>query len=221
MSHPDETKDKAIKLRLKGLSLNEISSRLRISKSTASLWLNTITLSNKAKLRLKQKQIIGQYKSMKIAKEKRIERRRLVDLATEITVSKIPKSKDIFKLVTSILFWTEGGKSTDSYVYFMNSDPKMVALFVYLLRQSFNLDESKFRAMIHIHEYHDDKKQILFWSTLTNLPASQFSKSYLKPHTGKRKRSNYQGCIRIRYYDTKIALELRSLYNTYVKSLGI
>jgi predicted transcriptional regulator len=219
MSHSLEIKDIAIKLRHKGFSLNEISSKLNISKSTSSLWLKTIVLNNQAQLRLKKKQILGQYKSMQIAKEKRTKRRNLIDLATKVTVSKIPKSKEIFKLITSILFWTEGGKSTDSYVYFMNSDSKMIKLFVYLLRNSFELEESKFRVMMHIHEYHNENKQVKYWSKLTGIPASQFSKSYLKPHTGKRIRANYQGCTRIRYYDTKIALELRSLYNTYADSL--
>lgn len=135
---------------------------------------------------------------------------------------KLNNSIILFKLLASFLFWTEGGKSTDGYVFFINSDPKMFSLFVYLLRHSFNIDESKFRAMIHIHEYHNNK-QLHFWSSLTDIPINQFSKSYLKPHTGKRKRQNYQGCIRIRirYYDHKIALELRSLYNTFVNKLGL
>lgn len=221
MSYKIEIKEQAVKLRRSGQSLKEISIQLGISKSTASEWLNTIVLDNKALLHLKEKQILGQYKAIQISKEKRKKRLEIIDSITKKSISKIPKDKNLFKLIASILFWTEGGKSTDNYVYFMNSDPKMVALFVYLLRNSFDLDESKFRAMIHIHEYHNEKSQLVFWSNVTNIPIAQFSKSYLKPHTGKRKRENYQGCIRIRYYDAKIALELRSLYNTFVKSIGL
>jgi len=221
MSHSLDVKEKAIKLRRLGFSFNEISIKLHIAKSTSSKWLGSILLNDNALLRLKRRKILGQYKSIQIARNKRQARQKIIDSTTRRIVSKIPKSKNVFKMIASILFWTEGGKSTDNYVYFMNSDPKMVALFVYLLRNSFTLDESKFRAMMHVHEYHNEKFQLNFWSKITNIPTNKFSKSYLKPHTNKRIRVGYQGCIRIRYYDTKIALELRSLYNTFVDSLKI
>ena len=80
------------------------------------------------------------------------------------------------------------------------------------MRFSFKLDERKFRAMLHLHDYHNEKKII---------PISQFSKSYKKPHTGKRKREGYPGSTRIRYYYSKIALELRTIYNTFADSLGL
>jgi len=67
-------------------------------------------------------------------------------------------NKSLYKLLCSFLFWTEGGKSTDSYVFFINSDQKMVATFLKLLRGSFKVDEKKLRAMVHIHEYHDEKQ---------------------------------------------------------------
>jgi len=97
----------------------------------------------------------------------------------------------------------------------------MVATFVKLIRNSYRLDESKFRVLIHIHEYHDESGIKDFWSKITNIPLTQFSKSYKKSNTGKRTRNNYMGTIRIRYYDYKIALELRSLYNTFVRVIGL
>lgn len=89
----------------------------------------------------------------------------------------------------------------------------MVKMFVKLLRLSFPIDEKKLRAMVQIHEYHNDNAIKNFWSKVTTIPLSQFSRSYLKPHTKKRIRQGYKGSVRIRYYDYKIALELRSIYN--------
>ena len=54
-----------------------------------------------------------------------------------------------------------------------------------------------------------------------NIPLSQFSKSYLKTNTKTSTRERYQGCIGICYYDSKIALGLRSIYNTFAKNLGV
>lgn len=221
MSYPIEIKEKAIKLRIKGYSLSEISHSLKIYKSTASVWLKDIRLNQKAQKRLKKRHILGQYKSMQTAKIKRQKARSEINNKVIPEIAKILKSRELFKLLVSVLFWTEGGRSTDDYVYFINSDPKMVALFVYLLRNSFHLDESKFRAMIHIHEYHNERVQLNFWSKITKIPIHQFSKSYHKLNTGKRVRNGYQGSVRVRYYDHKIALELRSFYNTFVDSLGL
>jgi hypothetical protein len=96
----------------------------------------------------------------------------------------------------------------------------MVSVFVNLLRKSFDIDESKLRIMMQLHEYHNESETKQFWSVLTGIPKNQFSKTYLKPHTKKRIRLGYMGCIRVRYYDAKIALELRSLYNSFANSLG-
>jgi len=97
----------------------------------------------------------------------------------------------------------------------------MVVTFLKLLRDSFKIDEKKLRAMVHIHEYHNEKQILDYWSKMINIPLKQFTKSFKKPHTGKRARKNYKGSIRIRYYDYKIALELRSIYNTFVGVLGL
>lgn len=221
MSYSIETKGKALKLRLKGYSLNEVSHLFKISKSTASAWLKNINLDQKAQNRLKRRHILGQYKAMKTAKSKRDLMKNKIDKISLNSIKNIKLNKELFKLLCSFLFWTEGGKSTDSYVFFTNSDPKMVATFVKLIRNSYKLDERKFRAMVHIHEYHDEKDIKDFWSQVTNIPLTQFSKSYKKNNTGKRIRDNYMGTIRIRYYDYKIALELRSFYNTFVQVIGL
>lgn len=221
MSYPIEIKEKALKLRTKGYSLNEISRLLKIYKSTASVWLKDVELNQKAQERLGKRHILGQYKAMRTAKMKRYLMINKIDAETKNSIKRIKLNKELFKLICSFLFWTEGGKSTDSYVYFTNSDPKMVATFVKLLRTSYELDESKFRAMLHIHKYHNEQEVKAFWSKTTNIPLIQFSKSYQKSNTGKRIRANYMGTIRIRYYDYRIALELRSLYNTFVREIGL
>ncbi len=96
----------------------------------------------------------------------------------------------------------------------------MIATFMLSLRKSFQVNEHKFRALVHIHEYHNEEQVKQFWSKISRISLSQFSKSYLKPHTKKRIRPDYRGSLRIRYYDAKIALELRSIYNTLAPFLG-
>lgn len=49
MTYPAKVKDKSTLLRQKGYSLNEVASEMKIAKSTASVWLENLKLSNTAK----------------------------------------------------------------------------------------------------------------------------------------------------------------------------
>lgn len=218
MAHSIELKESAQKLRKKGFSLKEISEKLKISKSTASTWLAHIKLGTKAQRRLIQRRIIGQYKSQQIKRRKRKKLQSQYRRKTLKELSVIKFSREFYKLTSALLFWCEGAKN-QSCVEFINSDPLMIETFLRLLRFAFELDERKFRILMHLHEYHQEEKQKEFWSKITKIPENQFTKTYWKPHTKKRKRENYPGCIRISYYDAHIARQLYAWYNNFAKSL--
>lgn len=220
MPYSFDNKIQATRLRKLGYSYEDIAVKLNIAKSTAFLWTKNIKLNVKAKTRLQIKQKIGQKKAVQVMKLKRemIE----MNLKKEIikSLSKLHFTTTINKLFCSLLYWAEGSKAKSSRVTFVNSDPTMIFTFLKLFRSSFSIDEKKFRGLVHIHEYHNDKEIKDFWSKTTKIPISQFNKSYLKPHTGKRIRNDYKGCLQLRYYDFKIALELKMLYNIFAKSIG-
>lgn len=220
MPYSIEIRNQAVFLRKKGFSLKEISEKLGIAKSTASYWLQNVNLNSKAQERLKSHQILGQYKSRIIKKAQRENLIKEYQLKTYQEISKINFDKNLYKLLCSFLYWCEGAKLNSTHVRFINSDPKMIKIFLSLLRKSFEVEEKKFRALIHLHEYHNEEKQKRFWSKITKIPSQQFNKSYRKPNTRKRIRNNYPGCLAIYYYDHKIAKELAALYNGFVKYLG-
>jgi len=220
MAYPIELKNQAIFLRKKGFSLKEIAEKFNIAKSTASVWLQNINLGSKAQERLKKRRILGQYKSRFIKKTQRENLIKAYHLKAYKELSKIHFNKSTYKLLCSFLYWCEGAKLNSSHIRFINSDPNMIKAFLKLLRKSFELDEKKFRALIHLHDYHNEKKQKKFWVKITGIPPRQFNKSYHKPNTKKRIRDNYPGCLAIYYYDHKIAKELAALYNSFVKYLG-
>lgn len=220
MAYSIAIKQKAIALRKEGLSLREIVNELNIAKSTASEWLSPIELSPTAQARLKEKQILGQYKTVLLKKEYKEQQRQIARKMAKDILQSIQLSKTFFKLCCALVWWCEGNKDT-TQLTFTNSDPSLVKCFLFLLRGGFTIDESKFRILIHLHDYHEDEKQKHFWSEITNIPQSQFYKSYLKPHTAVRKHENYQGCIAISYYDAKIAKELEAIYNAFSESGGV
>lgn len=212
--HKQELHTHALKLRSRGYSIIEISNKLKIAKSTASAWCSNIELNKKALVRLEKRRLLGQYMKIKIYKK----RQQLTEEERKKTVSKFLSSikinTDLAKLCCALLFWCEGNKST-TIVRFTNSDPSLIALFLSLFRKGFSPDENKFRALIHLHEYHNDIIQKEFWSKITKIPITQFYKSYNKSNTKKRIHDNYQGCISVSYYDAKLAKELATIYNLF------
>ncbi len=220
MLYPLVFKEKAIILRNQGYSIKEIAKTLNIPVSTSSTWVSKVKLSSDNKKLLAQKKILGQMKSSVVIKEKTRQRKIVSDVEAIQLVKKIKSNRNLDALLCSILYWAEGSKNC-SNVGFTNSDPKMISTFLKLFRSAFDLDESKFHCLIHVHEYHNDQEEKQFWSKLTNIPQNQFFRSYHKPHTGKRKKPNYHGTISVRYYDAKIAVKINSIYNMYVQSIGV
>lgn len=220
MSYSIDIKEKAFKLRKQGFSIKEIASKLCIAQSTSSAWLSDITLSNTAQKRLAQRKILGQYKSILVSKKNREERRKILEKSSLSMLSTLPQSQELMKLCCALVWWCEGNKNTGS-VKFTNSDATLISNFLYFLRSGFKINESKLRALVHIHQYHNDLVQKRFWSQITKIPLSQFHKSYQKPNTGKRFKENYPGCLALVYYDASVAKELKAIYNTFSQLRGV
>ncbi len=220
MAYRIETKEKAIELRKKGYSLREISEQFKIAKSTASAWLSSINLSMSAQKKLEKKQILGQYKTVLLKRKLKSLRIKADEEKAYGLVKNLSLSQGYIKLSCALMWWCEGNKNS-SFLRFTSSDVTLIKNFLSLLRKGFALDESKFRALIHIHAYHNDQKQKAFWSQATQIPLNQFNKSFKKMSTGKRTKENYPGCIAVSYYDVRIANELEAIYNQFTKFRGV
>src|SRR3989339_736272 len=134
-------------------------------------------------------------------------------------VDNVTDSEENRKLACALLYWCEGEKKGGA-VRFTNSDPVMIQTFLNLFRQSFKLDESKFRICLHLHSYHNQQKQKKFWSGITNIPAEQFHRIYIKSNQGKNKKNDYQGCVSLRYHDWQVAKEIEMIYKLFSKKHG-
>lgn len=219
MAHLESTKALAKAMRKEGFSIKEIAKKLNIAVSTSSTWLSKIELSDAVQEILRRKKILGQYKSSVVIREKTRQARIKSDEEALGKIKKLKHDNTLDAIFCSLLYWAEGSKNC-SIVGFTNSDPIMISTYLKLLRSAFTITESKFRCLVHIHEYHNDLDEKAYWSKVTSIPLSQFSKSYLKPHTGNRKKQGYHGTISVRYYDAKIGRKIKSYYNMFVQNLG-
>lgn len=213
MTYDPNIKNLAILLRREGSSLGQIASKFNISKSTASLWTTGTKISKPGLKLIKARQDEARKRAFMTIASNRVDVQKKVTKRAISTFQNIQISPSLCKLLAAVFIWTEGEKGKFKRIGFANSDPLMVSTFLSTLRTSFHLNEFKFRALVQIHEYHNETKIKMFWSKVTKIPLNQFTKSYIKPHTGKRIRENYMGSIHINYHDYKIARELAAVYN--------
>jgi hypothetical protein len=105
------------------------------------------------------------------------------------------------------LWWCEGTTfriSERNRVEIVNSDPKLIKIFLNFLR-SIKINEGKLRLRIKCSM--DEKKRLKkFWSDFLGIPPNKFMKSILaRNYTGKRLK---YGTITLRYNSEKLAFEL-------------
>ncbi|HVN26702.1 MAG TPA: hypothetical protein VMT99_03575 [Candidatus Paceibacterota bacterium] len=220
MAHPFDIRDRAVQLRRDGYSLNEILSEIHIAKSTLSRWVRDVELDAKARKRLLERIQIGQLAARDQKKNKVLASIRSYDRDAMVDLERIRLKPEYARLLCCMLYWCEGAKDRNNGVRFTNSDPALVSLFLALFRNSFSLDERKFRVCMHLHAYHEPMQQLDFWSEITNISKRQFLKPYRKANTGKRTREGYQGCVTVYYHDNAVARRLLSFAMTALSVLN-
>ena len=203
-----EKKEKALELRALGYSLKEMVKLLSVSKSTMSVWVRNVPLSAHAKSRLLTRIKKGQLVSAERNKARTLAKNASYFAEAQKRLRKTKFTSDASAFLCAALYWCEGSKGVGGGLTFMNSDPDLMKLFIALLRNTFDLDESKFHPLLHIHEYHNNEQEVAFWSKIIKIKPEQFARSYLKPHTGKRIREGYHGCLSLRYSDVTVARKL-------------
>lgn len=187
---------------MKGVSVTKISRELKIPDTTIGRWVRDISSdypsSNRAKLNnLEQKE---KYKH--ILANTRI-------------------SKNEARLLCSLIYWCEGSKYPSSnFIAFSNSDHRLVRTFLFLFKRAFEVDMRKVRIHLQIHSDHDSDKTRSFWSELLEVPPTQFYKPTVTDPMKKMKRLDYQGTCTLKYFDSKLLLQITGIFEEFAKLFG-
>lgn len=212
-------KEKAIGMRQEGASLKNIAKQVGVSKSTVSLWVRGLELTEDARNTIANSYTNGQKAARKTLLARTAGRLLQAKEQAELLIRGVEFSNKDALILCSLLYWCEGAKGpNDNDLTFSNSDPLLVSSYLSLLRRSVHLEETKLRALVHLHEYHDEATQLNFWSEVTNIPLVQFTKTYWKPHTGKRIKPDYPGCIHIGYHDVTVSRQIHATARAFLAS---
>lgn len=195
----------AEKLRTQGMSLGEISSQLNISKSTASVWSRDIQLSVSAKKRLAARTTVRSLAGLKKYSEKiKNDKQLAIIKASVVGSSKLGdlSNRDVYCIGLG-LYWGEGYKTGNQEFGFTNSDPQMMRFYIHWLEITFGVKKSELILRVSINQIHKLRTNEVqnFWSEISSVPLTQFTKISLIKSVSKKVYPNsltYMGTLRIK-----------------------
>ena len=199
-----ELKNRAVKLRKDGFSYNEILKRVLVAKSTLSLWLRSVDLSEAQKQKLTQKKRAGIMKGGQARRANRVKSTEDIVQLSLREIKKIGLDKNSLFLVGVALYWAEGAKQKEHNVSqpvcFANSDPQMLLIFLLWLDTICNIKKESLVFSLYIHLTADIETSVNFWESVLNINKSKIrvvlKKNEIKSFR-KNKGSSYNGLIRI------------------------
>jgi hypothetical protein len=182
----DEVIQKIKKLRATGHSISEISKECRISPATASRYIRGVTIKKQH-----LKRWLERRNASKIMSERNWEKARET---ADALVNKLTRKE--LSLIGVSLYWAEGAKRDFT---FSNTDPRMVRVFITILKDIFQISNDDFKISLRIYEDLNKKACLTYWSQITgvNLTTRKTSVDVLKG--SKRGKRKYGMCrIRVR-----------------------
>ena len=182
-----EKKSEAIRMRKEGASYSQIKEKIKVSKSSLSLWLHSMPLPEKRLRELRDWSAVRIEKFQNTMRGKREKRWATVRKSAVEDIKKLSKREIL--IAGLFLYWGEGGKTMLASTSLSNTDPAMLRFFIHWLQV---LGVSKDRLRVHVHLYTDMniKTELHYWSKALNLPLTSFTKPYIK--TSNRSELSYK-----------------------------
>lgn len=184
-------RERARELRAHAWTLQEIADALGVARGTVSVWVRDVAFTPKPRNRGAANQ---RPHPMHLAKLAELDRCREEAAAWVASMS----NRELTAFCLG-LYAGEGNK-TKSMVGLANTNPRLILVFLTWLRSEFDIDESRLRVVLYLHEGLDLDGAVTFWSDLLDIPPSQFGKPYrAAADPTRRSRKQEHGCATLRY----------------------
>jgi len=208
-------KNRAVRLRKKGLSIPAIEKRLGIRRSTLSFWFRDVKLSKTQKDRLRANWRTGlvHARTKAVLWHNEQKRNRLAEAENEAskTLSRInTKNIDIVELAFAALYFGEGAKKNPETAI-GSSDPLILRFALSVLKKVYGLDLSAIRCDLYLRADQIPEKEIEFWTNELGVSASQFQNIQIDPRTkGRKTFVGYHGVCNLRC--SHVAIQRKLMY---------
>ncbi|MBM3261156.1 hypothetical protein FJY93_01930 [Candidatus Kaiserbacteria bacterium] len=189
-------KEEAEKLRREGASYNEIYRKLKIPRATLSDWFSQVDWSQAVKERLSKE--VFDASAVRIQELNKIRGARLERVYDEARNEarhefEALKYNPLF-IAGIMLYWGEGDKRNRCHVRLINTDPDMVKLFVFFLKNTCLIPEARIKAAVTIYPDLDPTTCVAYWSKHSEIKREKFTKPIVIQGRHKTNRLSYGMC---------------------------
>lgn len=168
------------RLRKSGQSINELVARLNIPKTTVWHHIHKIKLNKEATRKIRE--IQGGSKKRK---------QQNVVLAQKMAKEFLVNKNRELSIVVAMLYWAEGTKEACEFI---NSDGRMIKLYLRGLREIFCIKNDEIKPTMRIFSGMDEKRCLSHWSRVTDLSKRQFT---IRMNDGGQRGNTQFGMCRI------------------------
>jgi DNA-binding transcriptional MerR regulator len=206
--HSSKERNLARTMRKKGASLKDMAVAIGASKSTVRLWTKDVVLSPEAKKRLYTSQMLKMTRGANNQRERRLKEIREIIKKAKTEINQ-PVNETSFKLLGALTYWAEGAKYGQMAI--INSDTLLIKFMVEWMRKVFNVQYGDMKIHLNIYPQQNETEMKKFWSDITNIPLSNFGKSFIKPmNKNYKKNTLYYGTAHVRLFKSS-----NNLYRTF------
>ena len=207
-----EQQERARVLRAQTMTLADIAAALGVSKSSVSLWVRDVPFTPSTR----------RYGAKRSTHPARTAKLRQISELDALGVQRIGTLGEEAFLVAGIALYAGEGAKTDGQVKFANTDPRMVSFFCSWLRRFFDIDETRLRVSIYLHEGLDLEAAEEHWSKITGVPREQFRSPYRAvANASIRKVKHEFGCVYVSYGCTVTHRSIMGLIRALLSSDAI
>jgi hypothetical protein len=183
-------------LRAEAWTLQDIAAELGVSKSSVSLWVRDVPFTPNPRRTAERRAIARGRGPNALQRRKQAE---IDEMNAEGLARLGSMDRQAFLAAGAALYAGEGSKR-DGSLCFANSDPRMIALHCARLRTFFEIDESRLRLRLYLHQGLDLDAAMQHWSRVTGIPLEQFGAPYRAvPDVGIRSNKHEFGCATVQY----------------------
>jgi hypothetical protein len=161
-----------------------------VSKSSVSLWVRDVDFVPRPRVRARRREPNA------LQRRKQAE----IDELLADAVTQIGRLSDREFLVAGATLYAGEGAKGDGDVKVANTNPRIVAFFCAWLRRFYDIDETRLRVQLYLHQGLDLNEAISYWSALTGIPPQQFIWPYRAvPDPSIRSAKHPRGVATVRY----------------------
>lgn len=205
-------RERARELRAEAWTLQDIATELGVAKSSVSLWVRDVAFTPRPRNRGNN---VTRPHPLHLARLDEIEETRR--WAHEVLGDLSPRDR----FLAGIGLYAGDGAKVGLDVRFANSDPDLVRFFCSWLREFFDVDESRLRVRLYLHEGLDLEAATVHWQAVTGIPASQFQQPYrAAADATRRKTKHVYGCCHVGFGCARTKRKVLGLLEALVSWAG-